>query len=159
MGIGKRLKELREQAELTQGELAEKIGVTAAAVGNYERGISFPREEVIYRLFAALQCEPNDLYYGLYDSSGSPWQIHMMKYRALDSHGREIVDACTNIEYGRCSQTNEINSRAEEPGEPYEELLIAARGKGAPDSITVRKRKNAPDILDAPDYKGGRGRR
>ena len=62
MTIGEKISELRRNAGLTQRDLALKIGVTPSAVGNYEQGVSFPREEVLYRLFEALNCTPNELF-------------------------------------------------------------------------------------------------
>ena len=62
MTIGEKISELRRKAELTQRDLALKIGVTRSAVGNYEQGVSFPREDVLYRLFDALGCTPNELF-------------------------------------------------------------------------------------------------
>ena len=62
MKIGEKIFELRRKAGLTQRDLALKIGVTPSAVGNYEQGVSFPREEVLYRLFDALDCTPNELF-------------------------------------------------------------------------------------------------
>lgn len=62
MTIGEKILELRRKAGLTQRDLALKIGVTPSAVGNYEQGVSFPREEVLYRLFEALDCTPNELF-------------------------------------------------------------------------------------------------
>lgn len=62
MTIGEKISELRRNAGLTQRDLALKIGVTPSAVGNYEQGVSFPREEVLYRLFEALDCTPNELF-------------------------------------------------------------------------------------------------
>lgn len=62
MKIGKKIHELRVKQDMTQRELAQKIGVTPSAVGNYEQGISFPREEILYRLFSALNCSPNELF-------------------------------------------------------------------------------------------------
>ena len=62
MKIGEKIFELRRKAGLTQRDLALKIGVTPSAVGNYEQGVSFPREEVLYRLFDALDCSPNELF-------------------------------------------------------------------------------------------------
>ena len=62
MKIGEKIFELRRKAGLTQRDLALKIGVTPSAVGNYEQGVSFPREEVLYRLFEALDCTPNELF-------------------------------------------------------------------------------------------------
>jgi len=62
MSIGEKMAELRKEAGLTQRGLALKIGVTPSAVGNYEQGVSFPREEVLYRIFDALSCTPNELF-------------------------------------------------------------------------------------------------
>src|SRR5690554_1187631 len=36
MALGKRLKEARTQADLTQGQLAERVGMTQAAIGALE---------------------------------------------------------------------------------------------------------------------------
>jgi len=40
-----RLKELRENSEMTQGELARILKITRQAVGNYEQGTRFPKDE------------------------------------------------------------------------------------------------------------------
>ncbi|WP_257233745.1 XRE family transcriptional regulator [Rhodococcus qingshengii] len=49
-----RLTQARVLAELTKSELAEKIGVSAAAVGQYESGITKPRPELVPHLSKAL---------------------------------------------------------------------------------------------------------
>lgn len=36
-GFGERLKRLRKERNITQGQLAETLGVVASAVGKYER--------------------------------------------------------------------------------------------------------------------------
>lgn len=126
----------------TQEQLAQKIGVTAAAVGNYENDFSFPRAEVLYRIFGALDCQPNEIFVGNYEKSDSD-EEHLMKYRSLDSYGKELIDACTEIEYRRCCGEERT-------------MLIAARNGGAPREITVKKRPGAGSILDQPDYNGGR---
>ena len=143
MGIGKRIRILRERAQLTQEELATRIGVTTSSVGNYEREVSHPREDALYRLFDALGCEPNELFADCYkDNSGE--SEHLDKYRALDSYGRELVDVCTDIEYRRCTESQESS------------VLIAARNGGVPKKIELRRRKGAGSIFDKPDYDGGR---
>ena len=43
MGIGRRIREARELAGLTQKELARKIGVTSSAIANYENDTSHPK--------------------------------------------------------------------------------------------------------------------
>ncbi|MCI5667635.1 MAG: helix-turn-helix domain-containing protein [Oscillospiraceae bacterium] len=141
MGIGIRIRALRERIGITQEELARRIGVTPSAVGNYERDISHPKEEVLYRLFTALSCEPNELFADYYNVRLSPVRLHMMKYQELDEHGRELVDACTEIEHSRCCKGL---------------TAVAARSFGknkAPEKLRLSKRKGAGSILDKPDYK------
>ncbi len=140
MGIGTRIKELRLRAKLTQEGLAAKIGVTPSAVGNYERGVSFPKEEVLMALFEALNCTPNELL-----GNVNAEDEHIRKYRALDNPGRERVDSCTENELARCKQDNDN----------ADTVLIAARKGGVPHEITL-KRRGEKTIFDVPTYKGGR---
>ena len=62
MSFASRLRQTREQAGLTQLELAEKLGVTKSAVGNYKNGVSSPKWDVLVRIFDVLHVEPNFLY-------------------------------------------------------------------------------------------------
>lgn len=97
MGIGFRIKEAREQLGLTQTELGNIIGVTGSAITNYEKETSHPKETIIYKLFDALKVDANYLFQ---DEMGSdcPMKVsynemeHIRKYRALDEHGKEMVD-------------------------------------------------------------------
>lgn len=41
------LKDLRKQRKLTQKELADKLGLSASAIGNYEQGIRVPDYETL----------------------------------------------------------------------------------------------------------------
>lgn len=140
MGIGTRIRELRLRAKLTQEGLAARIGVTPSAVGNYERGVSFPKEEVLMALFGALSCTPNELL-----GNGNAEDEHMRKYRSLDNLGRERVDRCTENELARCDRENDNEDT----------VLIAARNGGAPREITL-KRRSEKTIFDVPTYRGGR---
>lgn len=148
MGIGQKIRLLRENAGLTQEELAQRIGVTPSAVGNYEHDVSHPRESVLYRMFSALCCEPNDLFADFFDSGADSG--FMRRYGALDAQGRQRVDEVLAQEYARCS------SHAQDGADADDSLLIAARGNGAPHTIRMKKREDAGSIFDAPDYKGGR---
>ena len=62
MSFRDQLKACREACGLTRAALAEQLGVSASAVGNYETGVSFPKEDVLLRLVDALQVDPNYLY-------------------------------------------------------------------------------------------------
>lgn len=62
MSFAGRLRQAREQSGLTQQDLAEKLGVTKSAIGNYENGVSSPKWDVLLKIFDVLQVEPNFLY-------------------------------------------------------------------------------------------------
>ena len=52
--IGKRVKEAREKSEMTQTGLAEKADVSVTYISSIERGLSFPRGEVLVEILNAL---------------------------------------------------------------------------------------------------------
>lgn len=62
MSFGKRVQEKRETQGLSQAALAALLGVSQSTVGNYEADISFPKEEVLLRLFDCLGTDPNTLF-------------------------------------------------------------------------------------------------
>ena len=62
MGIGRRIKEARENAGLTQEELGKLVGVTGSAITNYEKETSHPKESVMYSLIEALGVDANYLF-------------------------------------------------------------------------------------------------
>ena len=142
MGIGNKIRELRLEQGITQEILALKIGVTPSAVGNYEREVSFPKEEVLMKLFGALRCTPNELL-----SMDAPLSekdyAHLKKYASLDDQGRKRVDEFTERELRRVLTENAA-----------EEVSIAAR-HGSAEQIMLKKRKDK-SIFDLPDYRGGR---
>ena len=60
MPLGEKIKQLREQCNLTQDQLANLLGVTKATISSYETGINHPPAPRLYRLAAILH---TDLYY------------------------------------------------------------------------------------------------
>lgn len=60
--IGKRLKENREIQELTQADLAEKVGTSVTYISSVERGISFPRGDKLVALLNALNCSADSVF-------------------------------------------------------------------------------------------------
>ncbi len=52
--IGERIKELRKKHNLTQGELAEKVGMTYVQIGRYEVRGAKPSAEVLSKLAEVL---------------------------------------------------------------------------------------------------------
>lgn len=55
------LRAMRKRRGLTQGQLAERSGVSGQIISNYERAYSRPNEIQIRKIAKALQCQVNDL--------------------------------------------------------------------------------------------------
>ncbi len=63
--LGKNVAALRGRRDMTQEELAEKIGVSARYVQNVEAGDNFPSLPTLVHLRDALCCGWQDLFAGL----------------------------------------------------------------------------------------------
>jgi transcriptional regulator with XRE-family HTH domain len=59
--VGDRIKHLRDARALTQDELAEKAGVTVAALSRIERNNAEPRPSTRRKLAKALGVDPSEL--------------------------------------------------------------------------------------------------
>ena len=63
--IGKNIRDLREQAGLTQEAFAEKLFVTRQTVSNYENGKTRPDVQTVIRIAEILETDANHVLYGL----------------------------------------------------------------------------------------------
>lgn len=61
---GRRLRDLREKADLNAGELAERTGIARTTIYSYEYGRRMPSMFEMTRLAEALKVSPNQLVYG-----------------------------------------------------------------------------------------------
>ena len=108
MSIGTRIKMRRGELGMTQPELACLIGVSKGSIGNYESGISRPNEDILIKLFSALNCDANYLYFDDINKSedilDSGEKNIIKKYRVLDEHGKDMVDTVLDKEYSRCAE-------------------------------------------------------
>ena len=164
MGIGKRIKEARENLGLTQTELGELIGVTGSAITNYEKETSHPKESIMYKLFDALNVDANYLFQDVVnipkkvnDVTLSEFE-HIKKYRILDSYGRDLVDMVLNKETERMEALEKDSQKDSEPLEfptldsehltrtlnYYQRLASAGTGQIVFDDVPV-------DLIEIPD--------
>ena len=60
--LGKKLKFYREKANLTQEQLAEKIGINSRSVSLIERGANFITAETLEKIIFALDISPKALF-------------------------------------------------------------------------------------------------
>lgn len=62
--VNERIKQLRIDNNLTQSDLAEKVGLTYVQIGRYERGKSNPSADVLQKLANALNTSTDYLMNG-----------------------------------------------------------------------------------------------
>ena len=95
MSFGKQMRLRREALGLSRAELAEELGVSPSAISNYENGISSPKEDILLKLFDALQVDPNYLFRGSFRAERAAFsreeQDLIEAYRALPPLGRDTV--------------------------------------------------------------------
>ena len=126
MSFSSRLKERREFLGMSRSELAKALNVTPSAIGNYENGVSSPKEEILYKIFSVLKVEPNYLWQDEMSANSIqflvsyPEQEHIKKYRTLDEYGKDAVNAILDCEYNRCTQQS-----TDETSEPSKVIYLA----------------------------------
>lgn len=69
MTIGQRIKNARKKANMTQAELALKLGIPFQSVSQWERDIRKPKKETLASIADALNVDPLELSDDLFDSA------------------------------------------------------------------------------------------
>lgn len=120
MSVGSRIRELREDKELSRAELADKIGVTIGAISNYENEVSSPKEPILFKIMEVLECDANYLFQDsiniptMKDSFSVLEHNLIKKYRELDAHGKDMVDTVLQKEYDYIIELRDSTSQMEE---------------------------------------------
>lgn len=152
MSFGSRLKEKRESLNITQPQLAEMLGVSKGAIGNWETDVNSPRATLLYDLFDILHCDANYLFQDemrdlKYKDKATPEEFEniVKKYRDLDDHGRKMVDFTLEEEYKRSKTLAEQapDNIVEMPS--HLEVNAAHHSKG---EFTDEERQEDEDMLD-----------
>lgn len=129
MGIGKRIKEARETAGLTQEELGKLVGVTGSAITNYEKETSHPKESVMYSLIEALGVDANYLFQDCVKAKKAPSiSDEAMKiaarYEKLDGIGRGAVNAIMKYEENRMAEELQKVSRLDAEASTMLDMIV-----------------------------------
>ena len=157
MDSAARIKELRMKKGISQAKLAKMVGVTPAAVGNYEQGISFPKSSVLLQLFGALDCTPNE-FFEVTDLYSEKDYEHFKIYAKLSENNKQIVEECTEKDFEHLKMYKQLNGESRQIVDECTEfelskvnnnVKVAARGGSA--EIGLKKR-SGKSILDADDY-------
>ena len=120
MSVGSRIRELREDKELSRAELADKIGVTIGTVSNYENEVSSPKEPILFKIMEVLECDANYLFQDSINIPTMKDSFYVLehnlikKYRELDAHGKNMVDTVLQKEYDYIIELRDSTSQMEE---------------------------------------------
>ena len=135
MSFGSRIKNARENKNLSQQQLADLLDVTDGTISNYEKGVAFPRWEAIKKICSILDVDPNYLFWDDLSSEIKEKiikQNNLSKYHLLTEIGRKkvddyIEDLLNNPIYVNSDTTKEIERKAASAS-LRERLDIAAFG-------------------------------
>lgn len=76
--IGKNIRQIRTQKNMTQDDLAERIHATRQTVSNYETGRSRPDIDTLLLLAEALECDMETLLYGQARPAVNPREVRRL---------------------------------------------------------------------------------
>ena len=161
MSFGTRLKARREQLGITQPQLAEMLGVSKGAIGNYETDANSPKATILFKVFDLLKCDANYLFQ---DEMGNNYPMKVSydeyesikKYRNLDDHGKELVNYTLDKETERIEKYGKLGE-VSRPVTAFPMRLISYYFKNASAGTGQLVIDNLPDkdieIPDKPEYR------
>ena len=154
MSVGSRIKELRENKNMTRNELANSIGVTVGAVSNYENEVSSPKEPILFKIMETLKCDANYLFQDAIQmpsmkNSVSIDEFNIIeKYRALDTHGKEMVDFTLSKEWERSIELSEQATTGKKNIIEMQPHLLPNAAHGSKKPFTSEERQEDENMLD-----------
>ena len=150
MAFNDRLKESRTNSNLTQEQLAEKLGIAKSTLSGYESGNREPSIATVAKILDILNVDANYLYQDEVEKITKivvdiKEREILEKYRALDSHGKEMVDFTLTKEYERSEALRE--TQQDNITEMQAHLMPnAAHERDIP--YTAEERHEDEDMLD-----------
>jgi len=99
--------EMRKNSKMSLDEISLKSGVPKSTLAKITSGITkAPPLETMRKLVYSMGYTLDDLDKGLAVSENfsKEEKEHIKKYRSLDEHGKEAVDAILDVEWRRCTQ-------------------------------------------------------
>lgn len=148
MTFGERVRIRRVELNMTRGDLAALLGLSVSAISNYENGVSFPKEEIMLRLFDCLEIDPNTLFQDSFRTNREPLsqkERHLLQgYRDLSPLGQQTLQSLVDA---LCAYRDDERTRPLPPAPKVIPLYRspAAAGYAAPafgedfDYITVEE--------------------
>lgn len=110
MTLAQNIREARINKNLSQEELALRLGKSKNVVSNWERGDNKPDADIIFALCDILNVDANYLLgwntNRVFSTSLSEQEL-IKKYRSLDSYGKKVINSLIELEYERCNKVEE----------------------------------------------------
>ena len=153
MTFGKRLKKARNEKNMTQRELANLLSVKHNSISNWENDINKPDPDTIELICGILEITPNYLLATSSEDFSPAEKLVIKRYRALDPHGKEMVDIVLQKEYERSMTEKEpekivpISTLAEDS--PY---TVNAAHERTDISPSAEDQKHDDDIMDKEEF-------
>lgn len=149
MAFNDRLKESRTNAGLTQEQLSEKLGIAKSTLSGYESGNREPSIATVAKILDILDVDANYLYQDEVEKITNvviniEEKTILEKYRALDEHGREMVDFTLEKEYERSESLKEPQNNITEM-QPH---LMPNAAHESTKPFTPEERQDDEDMLD-----------
>lgn len=153
-GLGEKLRMLRESKGMGQKEVSELSGINYKTISNYENNRSEPDMENLAVLCRIYNVPADYLVNREFDQTERdnfflhlPEQTHIKKYRALDGHGKEVIDIILEKEYARCVSKKAADTRE------IVRVPVAARRKGSSfKALDIRKEFDPGKLTNEEDF-------
>ena len=149
MAFNDRLKESRTNAGLTQEQLSEKLDIAKSTLSGYESENIEPSIATVAKILDILDVDANYLYQDEVEKITNvviniEEKTILEKYRALDEHGREMVDFTLTKEYERSESLKEPQNNITEM-QPH---LMPNAAHESTKPFTPEERQDDEDMLD-----------
>lgn len=130
MSLIQKINERKKDKKLTNKQISELSGIPLGTLDKITSGITTdPKIQTLKAIANVLDCSLNDFYEDEYNTVQVPYSVdeseYIKKYRALDIHGKKIVDFVLNEEFDRCNPKIKVITR------PYYSIPVSA-GLGNP---------------------------
>lgn len=131
MNFRESLKSFRIKQDMTQQQLAARIGVRPESIGNWERGTRQPSFEYLVKLAVALDTSVDTLLGHIQNGCAAKAvdvkaEELIRKFKQLDPHGKQVVEMVCNMELERVRPKITANATAV-PHERHERQRVSAR--------------------------------
>ena len=157
LSFGEKIKNARKAKNLTQKQLAIKIGAAHNSISDWENNKNKPDPDTIELLCGVLDMTPNYLLASEADDFSPEEKILIKKYRSLDPNGQEHVNTVLEWETARVTVLSEKEALlVQSESKPhvriiqyYQRLASAGTGEVIFEDMPVDR----IEIPDIPEYK------